>query len=237
MPNILQRHRNKLIAAVVVVLLAVVGGPFVYINFIKEDPPERLTLDDVPASAGDATSTTGDGESLEGIDGTWKIGEDSVAGYRVPETLFGQSTEAVGRTSDVSGTLVIEGTTVTAVDIEVDMTTIESDEDKRDGQFQGRIMDTEQFPTATFTLTQPIVLGAPPDEGVKITASAVGDLTIRGVTKSVTIELTAVRQDGGLAVDGDIELNFDDFEIPDASNQVASVGRTGELELLLVFTR
>ena len=46
-----------------------------------------------------------------------------------------------------------------------------------------------------------------------------------------------MRQDGGLVVDGDIELNFDDFEIPDASNQVAKVGRTGELELLLVFSR
>lgn len=237
MPNIVQRHRTKLIVAVVVALLAVVGGPFVYINFIKEDPPERLTLDDAPAASGGDTSTTADGGSAEGIDGTWTIGGDSVAGYRVPETLFGQGTEAVGRTSDVSGTMVIDGTTVSAVDVEVDMTTIESDEDKRDGQFQGRIMDTEQFPTATFTLTQPIELGSLPDEGVKVTASAVGDLTIRGVTKSITIELTAVRQDGGLVVDGNIELSFDDFEIPDASNQVAKVGRTGELELLLVFAR
>ena len=41
----LRRPRTWVIAVPVLVLLAVVGGPFVYINFIKEDAPERLTFD------------------------------------------------------------------------------------------------------------------------------------------------------------------------------------------------
>ena len=36
---------------------------------------------------------------------------------------------------------------------------------------------------------------------------------------------------------GSIRVDFDDFEIPDASGGPAKVGRDGELELLLVFTR
>ena len=49
------------IAAAVVVVVALVAGPFVYINFIKDDAPERFALD-APASTTAATaaaSTTG----------------------------------------------------------------------------------------------------------------------------------------------------------------------------------
>ena len=34
------------IAAAVVIVVALVAGPFVYINFIKDDAPERFALDD-----------------------------------------------------------------------------------------------------------------------------------------------------------------------------------------------
>lgn len=243
MPNTFRRHRTKIIAAVVAVLLVTVIGPWVYIHVIQDDPPERLSIDDVATSttsstAGDATSSTGAGAvTQDGIDGTWKVGDGSKAGYRVKEVLFGQDAEAVGRTSDVTGTLAVSGTTVTAAEISVDMTSVTSSESQRDGQFQGRIMSTDQFPTATFTLTKPIDLGTVPAEGDKITVEATGDLTVRGVTRSVTAELHAVRQAGTLVVDGSITVDFDDFDIPDASGGPASVGRTGTLELLLVFGR
>ena len=77
-------------------------------------------------------------------------GTDSAVGYRVVEVLFGQDTEGVGRTSAITGQLTIAGTQVTAADFEVDMTTVTSDEDRRDNQFHGRLMDTDEFPTATF---------------------------------------------------------------------------------------
>ena len=41
---------------------------------------------------------------------------------------------------------------------EVDLTTLKSDSDNRDGQVQGRILQTDQFPKATFKLAQPIEL-------------------------------------------------------------------------------
>ncbi len=66
---------------------------------------------------------------------------------------------------------------------------------------------------------------------------ATGELTLRGVTKSVTVELEAKRQGGTLVVNGSAEIDFDDFEIPDASGGPATVGRTGSFELLLVFAR
>jgi polyisoprenoid-binding protein YceI len=143
----------------------------------------------------------------------------------------------VGRTSGVTGSLEASGTTISAVEVVVDMTTIESGESRRDGQFDGRIMSVDEFPTATFTLTEPIELGSLPAEGEPISVEATGELTLRGVTQEVTVTLDAVLSNGTIAVNGSIPIDFDAYEIPDASGGPASVGRTGELELLVVFER
>jgi polyisoprenoid-binding protein YceI len=237
-PPWLARHRTKLLVAIAAVLLVTIVGPFVYIHLIQGDPPERLSLDDVPA----ATSTTAEPSatvpaSADGLDGAWSISGGSQAGYRVKEVLFGQDTTAVGRTSDVTGTLAVSGTSITATDVTVDMTTVASNESRRDGQFRDRIMSTDQFPTATFTLTKPIALGSLPADGETVSAKATGDLALRGVTRSVTFELSAKRRDGTIVVNGTIPVDFDDYDIPDASGGPASVGRSGEIELLLVFAR
>ncbi|MGK2948812.1 MAG: YceI family protein [Acidimicrobiales bacterium] len=240
-PSFVRRYRWPLVVLAAVLAVTVVA-PFVYINLIREDAPERLTLDDVPA-AGEpdgTTTTTGAAEAEpppEGVEGTWVVSDGSQVGYRVPETLFGQSAEAVGRTGEATGTLTISGTTVEAGDFTVDMASVTSDESNRDNQFRGRIMDTATHPEATFVLTDPIELGAVPVDGEELTAEAVGDLTLRGVTQSVTIPLTAVLDGATFAVNGAIPLDFDAFDIPDASGGPASVGRTGELEILLVFSR
>ena len=118
-----------LIAIPVVVLLAVVVGPFVYINFIKEDAPDPLTFDDIgtatSTTAGGSDDTTATAGADDGIDGSWEVAAGSTAGYRATEVLFGQSTEGAGRTEDVTGTLVIEGTTASEASFEVDLTTRE----------------------------------------------------------------------------------------------------------------
>ncbi len=228
-------RRRWLIAVPLAALLLFVGGPWVYINLIRDDPPERLTLDDASADA--PTETTVAPSADTGIEGRWTVTTGSQAGYRVKEVLFGQDAEAVGRTDGVTGTLEIAGTTVTATEVVVDMTTVTSDESRRDGQFQGRIMDTATHPTATFALTEPIELGSVPADGEEVTHTVTGDLTLRGVTKSVTFDLTARRNGASIEANGSILINFDDYEIPDASGGPASVGRDGELELLLVFAR
>ena len=143
------------------------------------------------------TTTTGDTgdhrprRGRTGIEGTWTVGDGSIVGYRVSEELFGQSAEAVGRSEGVTGSLTIDGTTVTEATFEVDMTTFESDESRRDGQFEGRIMEVDEFPTATFVLTEPIELGEEPADGSTVEVEATGDLTLHGVTRAVTIPLVA----------------------------------------------
>jgi polyisoprenoid-binding protein YceI len=242
----LRRPRTWLIAVPVLVLLAVVGGPFVYINFIKEDAPERLTLESVTTTSDSAdgsgtTGTTGATDSTAAtadgsIDGEWAVTDGSLAGYRVEEILFGQSAEAAGRTEDVTGTMTVAGTSIETADFTVDLTTVASDEDRRDSQFHGRIMETATFPTATFVLTAPAQLDAVPADLTEITVPVTGELTLHGVTQTVTVDLLARRNGTTIEVNGTIPITFSDYDIDNPSGGPAQVGDEGEIEFLLVFT-
>jgi polyisoprenoid-binding protein YceI len=238
--------------AVVALVLLVVGGTWVYIHLIKDEPPAKLTLetgdsssgsDSTTAASSGATATTTPGTATAGaassgsIDGSWAASDQSQLGYRVKEVLFGQSTEAVGRTNAITGSLSIAGATVDKGDFTVDMTTVESDSGNRDRQFQGRIMDTSKFPTSTFTLTQPIELGSVPSEGQTVTASATGDLTLHGTSKPVTFDVQAQLKDGKIEVNGTIPIVFADYGIPNPTFGPASTEDHGVLEFLLVFTK
>src|SRR5260221_6355186 len=142
------RKVRLLVAIPVAAVVLVVGGTWLYINVIQDDPAPKLTLE-----ANDTGTTEAPGE-VGPVAGAWKLSTGSKAGYRVKEVVVGQSTTAVGRTSAVTGAMTIDGTSVTKGDFSVDMTTVASDQSRRDGQFHGRIMETSTFPTATFALTK-----------------------------------------------------------------------------------
>lgn len=192
-----------------------------------------------PTTATGPASSAAGGAATAGATGTWTVvgAEPTVVGYRVEEVLFGANVTATGRTSSVTGTLSIDGTTATAANFTVDVASIASDDSRRDGQFDGRIMSTSQFPTATFVLTQPIDFGSMPAEGAQITAKAAGDLTLRGVTKQVTFDVTAQFEGGRVGVLGNIPITFADYEIPSPSFAGIEVEPTGLLEFVLVFDR
>src|SRR4051794_8785516 len=89
--------------AVGVVAVLAVAGPYAYIHWIQGDAPERLTLDDATSST--STTAAAGSTTRAGIEGRWTVATGSKAGYRVREVLFGQDAEAVGRTSDVTGSM------------------------------------------------------------------------------------------------------------------------------------
>ena len=161
--------------------------------------------------------------------------DESELGYRVKEVLFGVDTEAVGRTNQITGSLMIDGTAVTDAEFTVDVASISSDESRRDGQFRGRIMSTDEFPTAVFTLTAPIELGTQPADGVEVATSATGELTLRGVTNPVTFDLTAKLENGKIGVLGNIPVVFADYSIANPSFGGVTTEDNGQLEFVLVF--
>lgn len=217
------RWTRWLIGGVLAAVVLAVGVPFVYINFISGEQPAPLAV--TSSTAAPAGST---------VDGTWTVGAGSQAGYRVHEILAGQPTDAVGRTSGVTGSATISGTTVTSGNVTVDLTTVASDESRRDGQFTGRIMDTAQFPTATFTLGAPVDLDAAFLSGSPTTATATGTLTLHGVTKQVSVPLTATRNGAAIDVAGSIPVTFADYGIETPSiGGFVTVDPSGQIEFLV----
>ena len=217
--------------------MVVVGGPFVYFHFIQSDPPPPLTINDattVPASAGRGAGAPAAKAPLAG---DWKVADGSVVRYRIKETVFGQSGTAVGTTNHVTGMMTISDAKVTTASFTVDMTTFRSDSGQRDGQFQGRIMDTADFPTATFELTSPIELAPISAHGVAKTYPATGKLTIHGTTNTVTCDLDTKRTGNTIAVQGSHDITFSDYNIDNPSGGPANVGDSGTLEFLLQFAR
>ncbi len=230
---------RSVIGIFVALVVIAVAAPFIYIHFIEDDPAPRLTLTAPSSStttspANDVTTARSTNATLTG---TWNAGDGSTAQYRVDEVLFGQENTATGKTNDVTGTVVIDGTTVKSADMSVDLTTVKSDESRRDNQFQGRIMNTAQFPTATFKLTSPIDLGSVPAESTPITVSATGELTLHGVTTQITTDLEAQRLGDRIEVNGTVPVVFADYQIPNPSFAGIKTKDHGEFEFLLELTR
>lgn len=233
--------RLLLLIAALVALVAIGTVVYVYVwdqadeEFDQGDVVDRL--DATTVVSGSTGSTSGTASPADGVDGEWIIGGESEVGYRVNETINGLDKTANGRTKDITGSLTIEGTTVTAGEFTVDMTTVSSDEGRRDGQFRGRIMEVDQFPTATFVLTEPIDFVQIPAEGGTVTAEATGDLTLHGVTKSVTFEVQATFKNGLIGVLGQIPVTFADYAIDNPSFGSVSTEDHGLLEFVLVLDR
>ena len=61
--------------------------------------------------------------------------------------------------------MTVAGDEVTAVDVEVDLTTLQSDSGTRDGALRSRGLESDEFPTATFSLTEPLALPAGAADG------------------------------------------------------------------------
>jgi polyisoprenoid-binding protein YceI len=240
--------RAKVLIAGVVVVAIVIGGGLWW--FLRDDAPEEVSLD---AAVDQVTDTTASGPTdttaaASGIDGTWAVDTETgefdfetasgtFAGFRVQEELSSVgSATAVGRTGDVSGSFTIEGTTVTEADFEVDLSTITTNESRRDSRVQDAL-ETDQFPTATFTLTEPLDLGDGAADGEAVSVTATGDLTIHGVTESVEFPLEAQLVDGTVVLVGSIDQTLTGYDIEAPSSPVVlsiSDEFTVELQFLLV---
>ncbi|HEV8206123.1 MAG TPA: hypothetical protein VGR04_05440, partial [Acidimicrobiia bacterium] len=101
----------------IIVLAGLAAGGWYF--FIKSDPepPAKITK----------TTTVGGGT----LDGTYRVAPgdaNSFVGYRVTEQLVGGAIDqtATGRTSDVTGSFTITGTTVRDVSVTADLRTLTS---------------------------------------------------------------------------------------------------------------
>jgi polyisoprenoid-binding protein YceI len=121
---------------------------------------------------------------------------------------------------------------VTAAEIVVDMASVATDEPPRDQYFRSRALQTDTFPTATFTLTEPAEVA----DGASA-VDLVGDLTVHGVTQRVTVD-AEVAGTGADAVQvvGSVPVTFADFGVEAPSLGFVTVEDTGAVEFSLRLT-
>ena len=108
----------------------------------------------------------------------------------------------------------------------------------RDGQLARQGVQTDQFPTATFVLTQPIDLGTVPAAGQEVSVTAIGDLTLHGVTKGVQIPLKAKLTGDVIGVSGSLSFRWEDFGMEQPSSQrVVSLADDVTMEFQAFFRK
>jgi polyisoprenoid-binding protein YceI len=145
----------------------------------------------------------------------------ATARYRVKEQLVGVSfmNDAVGTTDKVTGTIVIlpNGSFAPQSKLTVDMKSLNSDQELRDGYIRARVLDAEKFPTLEFVPKRAQGLPAPlPSQP---TAQAlgfqmIGDMTLKGVTKEVTFNIASTLRGATVAGVATTSFKFADFNLP-----------------------
>jgi len=98
---------------------------------------------------------------------------------------FGYSTQ-LSRFNKTSGKIVFDKEAKTgSVDVTIDMKSVDTGSDLFNGHIQGEdFLSTEKYPTATFKSTKVNFDGDKP-------SSVEGNLTLKGVTKPVTLKLSS----------------------------------------------
>ncbi len=140
----------------------------------------------VPAATSPVATTSNDSTIRLDI-----VPSKSQAQYRVREQLANVSlpSDAIGKTQQISGTIVgkTDGTIVSSESkFVVNLASLQSDRSQRDGFLRGNVLQTNQYPEATFVPTQQTGATFPLPTSGQTTFKLTGDLTIRNVTKSVT---------------------------------------------------
>ena len=254
--------RSRLILVAAALILAVgIGGFVVYDQVLRGDSAAALTLPTASASpaagAAAAASTAPAASSVAGasaapttasdgsVAGTWAVASGSQAGYRVREQLASLPAEsdAVGRTEAVTGSITLETsgstTTLTAGSLTVDTTSLTSDETRRDNRLRTEGLETDKYPTATFTLTGAVEVPAAALSGTASDLVLTGDLTLHGVTKSVEIPAKAQLVNGVIQVAGSLSFPLADYSIvaPNIGGFIVSIADQGTLEFLVNFSK
>ena len=163
------------------------------------------------------------------------MGAGSTAGYRVHEVLNGADVAVAGTTPEVTGSVVITGGDLASAHVDVDVASIATGKSQRDAYFRGNVVHVDQNPTATFTVDQPV--DVPELSGTPVTVPVPGRMTLAGVTKPVTADLSVVRTATGVDLSGSVPVAFGDYGVEAPSLGFVKVDDQGAVEFLLHLTQ
>lgn len=205
-----------------------------------------LVVSPAPISAQDASTAGTPAAALCPVDGNnvpvaaaeagqvFTIGEGSTASYTVDEVLTGQGDNtAVGTTNAFIGTILLDkdGTPLPCSTFYVDLRTLTTDSDRRDGQVQ-KVLETTEYPLGTFILTSVDGLDSALTDGQEQAIKLIGDLTVHNVTKTVTWDAKVTLDGEKLTGSATTNVTFADFDMEaPVLGPVASIEDTFQLSV------
>ena len=158
----------------------------------------------------------------------------SQASYAVDETFLGQRLDvtAVGKTSALSGAIVLQNGVIQPSTVEVDLTTLRSDQSRRDNRVQ-QVLDTRNHPRAVFRIEKaegdPVLT-----EGQEVPIRLTGTMTIKGVDRPLTFAGTAKLADGILTLSAEATFAMTEFGV-DPPNIASFVAVEDEVTVAVTF--
>ncbi|MCB9139938.1 MAG: YceI family protein [Caldilineaceae bacterium] len=228
------RHLKRLLGIPAVLGLALI---LVACGSDTSPPASGTAAEAAPAGQATAIDAAANGRASAGqaLSGTRTFiiaPASSTAAYIVNEEFFSLALDKLGieagkrvvtgSTSNVTGQLTVnfDAGTVEEGRIVVDMTTLTTDQNRRDNWIREDGPRFNQFPEAVFVVTD--VENAPAEyaAGETVTFQLLGDLTVRDVTRPVTFDVTAAVDGSTLTGVAETSLNISDFGIepPDFAN-------------------
>ncbi len=148
------------------------------------------TSNTTPTTTGNACATPPSGNNAFSV-----VANQSTASYRVQEKFLNRDlpNDAIGKTQKVQGGFLLTSGSqpaITAMKISADLSTLKSDEDRRDNSIRERWLESNTYPTATFVAKDVQTLPANYTQGQDATFTITGNMTIHNVTHQETFKVT-----------------------------------------------
>ena len=188
------RKRYIWLAAVGVVIVLIVAGALVYTSRFASTVSQAQThaasgpVIPSPTAAGAATTANGASTSSTGPQTFQIVPAQTTASYSVDENLIIQNkphNDAIGTTHSVQGNFQIQtgaSPLVTAMNVKVDLSTLQTDSQMRDNYVRHRALETDTYPDATFVSVSTQGLPTSYNDGQSVHFQLTGNLTMHGKT-------------------------------------------------------
>lgn len=176
----------RIIVSVLVVVAIVSIGTFLYLT-----RGVALPTADVQESVQELDVASTSSQTL------YRIAQnDSQVEYNIFEVLNGTDTTVVGTTSEVAGDIVLDLSDLSKTElgeIIINARTFATDEDRRDNAVTRFILQSETDANEFITFQPTAISGLPANASIgdQLSFSITGNLTIAGITQSVTFNVTA----------------------------------------------